>query len=451
MALKQIQIDKNVKALVGVPGWAEGFAEGQASRSASDAVGAWASVPLLYRAVNLRASSISSVPFVVFRNGEEVQYPLKPDLATCIYMMELGLLLTGQAVGLKKYKGSILTGIQILNPTTVKWTMKHGKSIFTQQIAGKTYGPWGADEVIAVREPSMTSDTGAGLPPAQVALTASQLSFNMSDFASKFFEQGGMPATLISTSANPNPQELERAQSFFKRRLSGLSNAWRTLFLRGDIKVTTLTPDLKSMSMQELNNRVALEIGAALGVPRSILESDAANYATSQSDMYSYWNMTVRPRLPLFEDAVNSQLLGGTDYSIQFVPETMEVYQADESLRAGSLLQLVQAGVPLPDAMLMLGYDPLENDPEPPEPEGATEDLEGIDSEENLVDTEIQSWQRFAIRSLGKPNRRKFVAKHIPQQQAQEIQTLLDKAETVEEVRVAFGSRMFPLDWQGYP
>ena len=273
----------------------------------------------------------------------------------------------------------------------------------------------------------------------------------MQEFATKFFEQGGMPATLISTSANPNPQELERAQSFFRRRLSGVTNAWRTLFLRGDIKVTTLTPDLKSMSMKELSDHVTLDIAASLGVPRSVLESDASNYATSQTDMYSFWNMTIRPRLPLFEDAINSQLLGGTDYSIKFVPETMEIFQEDESLRAGSLLQLVQAGVPLADAMLMLGYNPLENAPLPPEDEGIEEDLEGIDSEEVLVESEIASWQRFAIRSLGKTNKRKFEVKHIPIEQAKEIQALLDKAESVEEVRVAFGSRMFPLDWQQYP
>ena len=94
---------------------------------------------------------------------------------------------------------------------------------------------------------------------------------------------------------------------------------------------------------------------------------------------------------------------------------------------------------------------PLENAPLPPEDEGIEEDLEGIDSEEVLVESEIASWQRFAIRSLGKTNKRKFEVKHIPIQQAKEIQALLDKAESVEEVRVAFGSRMFPLDWQQYP
>jgi len=451
MALNTIKIDDNLKAIVGIPGWANDLANKQYAQSAGDPVEAWASVPLLYRAVNLRASSISSVPYIVFRKDEEVEYPLQPDLSSVIFQMELGLLLTGAAYALKHYNGPVLTGVHVLNPTTVKWDMKDGESYFTQTIGGKKYGPWGPENMVAIREPSMTADVGPGVPPASVALSASQLSFNMQEFANKFFEQGGMPATLISTSANPNPQELERAQSFFRRRLSGVTNAWRTLFLRGDIKVTTLTPDLKSMSMKELSDHVTLDIAASLGVPRSVLESDASNYATSQTDMYSFWNMTVRPRLPLFEDAINSQLLGGTDYSIKFVPETMEIFQEDESLRAGSLLQLVQAGVPLADAMLMLGYNPLENAPLPPEDEGIEEDLEGIDSEEVLVDSEIASWQRFAIRSLGKTNKRKFEVKHIPIEQAKEIQALLDKAESVEEVRVAFGSRMFPLDWQQYP
>ena len=92
-----------LKAIVGIPGWAETF--GDAAQGAGDPVSAWANVPLLYRAVSLRASSLSSVPFVVFKGEEEVEWPLEPDLPTIIYSLELGLLLTGAAYALKQYAG----------------------------------------------------------------------------------------------------------------------------------------------------------------------------------------------------------------------------------------------------------------------------------------------------------------------------------------------------------
>ena len=415
----------STKAIVGIPGWAEDL--GKASRGASDPVSAWASVPLLYRAVSLRASSISSVPFVVFKGEEEVPWPLEPDLPTVIYALELGLLLTGAAYALKGYKaqGRVLTSAQVLNPTTMTWELTDGKARFAQQVGNRQYGPWNASEMMALREPSMTADTGPGLAPAQVALSASQLRYSMDEFATAFFAGGAMPQTLITTSGNPGQAEMERTQSFFRRRMAGVGNAWRSLVLRGDIKVQVITPELKSMGMKELAAHIALDIGAALGVPRSILESDAANYATSQTDWQSFWHVTIRPRLPMYEDAINAQLLAGTEYSVKAVPEQMDVFQEDEGARASSLLQLVQAGVPLGDAMAMLGYDILENRPEPEEPEEA------------LVLTELATWERFALRNLGR-NGREFSADHIPAQIAGELQADIKRATSPEAIRAAF-------------
>ena len=443
--------DNTIKAIVGIPGWAENFNEGT-DGNANTPIGAYGNVPLLYRAVSLRASSISSVPFVIWKNDKEVEYPLFPDLASVIYQMELGLLLTGAAYALKQYKGNtrILVGLQVLNPTTMKWKLKNGENVFSQNVNGKRYGPWEASQMVAMREPSMTADVGPGLSPAQVALSASKLRFNIAEFASAFFEQGGMPMTLISTANNPNTAELERAQSFFKRSLSGINNAWKTLFLRGDISVKTLTPEIKSMAMKELNDHVALDIGAALGVPRSILESDAANYATSVTDMKSFWEMTIRPRLPFYETALNNQLFegAGNQYRIQFVPEQMDIFQEDESMRANSLLQLVNAGVPLDDAMLMLGYDPLENKPEPQVIDIPKIEVDESANEEQVA-SELASWERYAIRSLKKPKQRKFEVRYIPESQADLIRQLLQKATNVEEVKAAFEPRRF-LGWETY-
>ena len=440
---KTILEEGALKAIVGIPGWAEDFNE-TAAGSANDPVSAWATVPLLYRAVSLRASSLSSVPFVVFKGEQEVEWPLEPDLQSIIYALELGLLLTGAAYGLKQYVGRLMTSVQVLNPTTVTWSHKRGEDHFTQRVGSQTYGPWGPDIVMALREPSMTADTGAGLAPAQVALQASKLRFNMDEFASQFFANGAQPATLITTTSNPGQVEMERAQNFFRRRMSGVSNAWRALLMRGDLKVTTLTPELKSMGMKELAAHVALDIGAALGVPRSVLESDAANYATSQTDMQSFWHMTIRPSLPMYENAINMQLLAGTDYTLQFAPEQLDVFQEDETIRAASLLQLVQAGVPLDDAMLMLGYDPIENRPEP-EAEQVVEE----EPEDALVESELATWQRYALRNLSKNGKsRPFQVQHIRGAVAGAIEGALQGAENADEVRDIFGGAWA---WHGWP
>ena len=420
-SVKTIINDNGRKAIVSVPGWVEQMADGTGTRNAGNPISAWQNVPLLYRAVNLRCQSISSIPFVLFKNDEDVgqewpfEYAPLPDL---MYKIELGLLLTGSAYVLKMYTGRILTDLQCLNPTTVKWEYKHGENIYTQKIGQKEYGPWTDEEMVSFREPSMTSDIGAGVAPAEVALASANLRFNMDEFAANFFQSGGQPVTLITTDGNPSQAEMERAQSFFRRSISGVANAWRTLFLRGDIKVNALTPDLSSMEMYNLNQHVVLDIGAALGIPRSVLESDASNYATSVADMRSYWENTVRPRIPMYESAINDQIFGSSvdGYRIVFTPENLSIFQEDEKERSTSLLQYVQAGIPLAQAMAMLGLNPEENLPEPETI--AVEEIEDVENEpspgivsDNAQD-ELRAWRRYELKRIGKPHRA-FQPKYI--------------------------------------
>jgi HK97 family phage portal protein len=427
----------NLKAIVGIPGWAQKLDGGE--RSAGDPISAFNSVPLLYRAVTLRAQALSSVPSVIFKNGEETEWPIISNpLSPLLYNMELALMLTGAAYILKQYQGRALTGLQWLNPTTVKWEYKNGRNVFSQRVGNETFGPWSDEEIVYMREPSMDADTGPGLAPAQVALMSSQLRFNMDEFANNFFKHGAQPSVLISTNTNPAASEVERAESFFQRRLQGVTNAWKMVLMRGDYKINTLTPELKSMAMTELQQHVVLDIGAALGVPRSILESDAANYATSQTDLTTFWEMTVRPRLDWYGDAINRQIFGDSidAYTVKFMPENLDVFQVDESARAGSLLQLVQAGIPLPQAMAMLGYDPVDNVAEVP-PIG------------DNASTELRAWQTFALNRLGGKQGREFEVRNIDAETAGKIKAGLSEAKTAEEVRAVFGQPTF--QWKGYP
>ena len=290
----------------------------------------------------------------------------------------------------------------------------------------------------------MTADVGAGVPPAEVALQSAQLRFNMDDFAANFFSSGGQPVTLITTEGNPSQSEVERAQSFFRRSISGVANAWRTIFLRGDLKVTPLTPDLSSMEMYNLNQHVVLDIGAALGIPRSVLESDAANYATSVADMRSFWETTVRPRIPMYEDAINNKIFGSSieNYRIVFTPENLSIFQEDEKERSTSLLQYVNAGIPLHQAMAMLGLNPEEN-----LPQGESDGVEETETPEyepepgvvtNQAQDELRAWRKYEMKRIGKPHR-PFKAEHVNEATVKAIISDLKDTGGKGDVEKAFG------------
>lgn len=103
-------------AITGYPGWVDKLKSGDAVNGTVDA---YALVPMLYRSVNLRCDAISTVPFTLYRNDEEVEWPWKQRLSQLIKDTERSLLLTGAAYWLKLYKGRVLTGFQFLNPLTV--------------------------------------------------------------------------------------------------------------------------------------------------------------------------------------------------------------------------------------------------------------------------------------------------------------------------------------------
>jgi hypothetical protein len=58
---------------------------------------AYAHVAPLYRAVELRADAISSVPYRLMRNGVEVEWPWKKNFSRLIAQTERSLLVTGAA------------------------------------------------------------------------------------------------------------------------------------------------------------------------------------------------------------------------------------------------------------------------------------------------------------------------------------------------------------------
>ena len=355
-----------IMAIVGYPGWVDALRNGEQLTSTIDG---YNSVPMLYRAVNLRCDAISSVPYHIIRDDVEVMWPWAQSFTQLIKETERALLLTGSAFWLKIKKGNVLTGFQALNPQTVTVKFDASKATpgnpfagvtFSQQFRGVTFGPWTTDDVVYFREPSMTDEIGPGLAPARVALQSAQLAHYLERFASHFFEGGAQPVTIMNLPENMDEAEFQRFKGEWGK-FSGVLNAFRTAFVRSpEIKATVITPPIKDLMLPELQERVVTTIAMTLGVPRTMLEASAANYATADSDRQSFWRETIVPRLSLYEHIINTQLFTPIGYTLEYHPDELDVMQADEASRAGSLKLLVEAGMPLRGAMQTLGYKNIE-------------------------------------------------------------------------------------------
>jgi len=350
------------KAIEAIPGW---YSVAKKAGELYGTIDAYEKVPMLYRAINLRSDALGTVPFVLERNDVNVDYPFATPMDSLIQQTERALLLTGTAFWLRLYRGRVLYGFQFLNPKSVqveyKPELQTSDSVmtgirFSQNINGKIYGPWTIDEIVYWREPSIRDDVYGGIAPAGVALQSAQLAYYLERFTSAFFEHGAQPAVIMSLDKSITPPEYERLKSDWRSRVENVSNAFKTFFFRGDVKTQILTFPLKDMELVPLQERVTTNITTTFGVPRTMLEASAANYATADSDRQSFWRETIVPRLAFYQRVLNQQVFAPLKYKMHFTPETLNVFQTDEAQRAGSLLQLVQAGIPLGSAMKILGY-----------------------------------------------------------------------------------------------
>ncbi len=365
-----------LKSTVAIPGWAQEMIEHPEGRS--NPTDAFAKVPQLYRAVMLRANALACVPFVVRKGEKLVSWPFPQTLSKLLGELEASLMVAGGAYALKLQPasgGTRTVGLQYLSPTTmsVKYDPGTRTTTYTQRIGAMEYGPWTSERMVFLREFSFTTDVGSGLAPARVALPAANLRIAMQEFASGFFSSGGQPMTLLTVAGNPSPVEIDRTERFFKRTMQGVRNAWRVLALRSEVNVQAITPAINTMAMPEMHETTTREIAAAFGIPLSLLTSDSANYATAQSDMRLFYENTIKARLMMYEAALNEQLLGEMGLTIKFTPEALAIYQEDEAERSSALLNLVNAGMPLSNAMLILGY--------------AVEDVTGLDTATETVTT----------------------------------------------------------------
>lgn len=276
-------------------------------------------------------------------------------------------MLTGAAFWLKIMRGRVLVGFKVMNPFSMTVTLQQEglnpanlleSMRFSQMINGQTYGPWTSEQVIYFRENSFDNDVGHGLAPAEVAMQACQQAYYLERFTGAFFEHGAQPITIVSVPTDTSETELKRFSKNWIDRFTGVVNAFRPSFIRGgDIKTTVITPPLKDLMLPELTERAITEVAMALNVPRTMLEASAANYATSMNDRLSFYQDTIIPRLSKYRQTINNQLMLPLGYELIFQPEALSILQEDEAQRAASLKLLTEAGVPLNDGMIILGYD----------------------------------------------------------------------------------------------
>lgn len=435
------------------------------------------SVPWLFQAVNIRANAVSRMPLrLLNKAGDPVEepetiFPWWRRLSDLVDGMEADRTLYGRAYLLKQRNrfGVEKPPRRLAPQTIIPDTSEEAGLIGFKRMVGSKELKLTLEEMVYSWTPSRGKvEIGPGVPPAAVALVAAGLIKNADVFASSYFEKGAVNALLVNIEeGGASEAEQNRLQEWIQRKVMGLQNAFQANVGRRKLTVNEIGKSTGDLALPELTDKAREDISTGLGVPHSLLFSNAANYATAEQDTLNFLDYTAVPEAQKIEADLNEQYFEPLGYELQFEPDKLEAYQALEAKKTASVVQLYEADViTRKEARVEMSYDPVvpddmedeEEEPEPIPPQLAP----GTDPSENPMmiegqarevppqEADLRQWQRKAERRVGEGKPAKaaeFESMHIPGALHAAIQGALEVVGDIAEVQRVFKA----VIWQGYP
>jgi len=454
----------------------------------SDLAGLYRRVSWLFRGVDLRIKGVAGMPFAIYRGKREID--TSADYQNKVGWLKHPRQLFGQAEAALTIWGNgyferrqnllgSVWGLEYLLPSSIrpKINAENGEIKFERTVNGRkvTLTPaeivylWAFDPFVEIG-PALSS-------PVIAAAGAAGVTLSIDEFAAAFFQRGAIKATLLLTEGRILEPEREKLKAWWQRLFSkGTRSAWQTDIVNGEkLNPVQVGEGLESLENRELSEEKRMQIATALGIPHSILFSNAANYATSEQDDKNFAEDTIIPECELIAERLNEQVFEPEGYRLEFTPENLAIFQQDEAERGVALSQLVTA-LSDPDkfmiAATILGYEipaeaqamidalkaqkeqarqELQNDLQaepdaPDEPED--EPAEPEDPAVAARSVELDRWRRKAIKAVkaGRSAVVKFESAAIAPALVAAINGALEGTQTPETVQAVFTDL-----WMGYP
>ena len=331
-----------------------------------DLSAAFRKVAWLHRGVMLRAQAIAALPFAILKGGREVErssaYANRlgffPHPARLLALVESALTLYGYAYLFVRRNRVRPLGLRYLDPTTIEPIIdeRAGLTGFKRHLSGGVDDFalqdlvyfWGVDPFVEIGHPSSS--------PARAALAAADVLLNVDNFAANFFKRGAIRATVFSAPEGIPEAERMRFRDWLRRFFGGgLETAHAIEVLNADrTEATVIGEGLGELADHALTREKREDIATALGLPHSLLFSNAATYATARQDEINFQTHTVLPEAEFIQQTLNEQLFMQAGYRFEFRPEELSAFQEEEARRAEAFSHLAQQ-MPASIAARMLG------------------------------------------------------------------------------------------------
>ena len=302
------------------------------------------SIAVVYRAVNVLAHSVASIPLVVYRRvpdrGKEraTDHPAydllhdKPNAwQTSFRWRHLAMV---QAVLWGNHYSQILPGMggvgQLVpldpNVTRVVEQLADGRLVYlTREVKNGSYGPERRllqDEVLHLR--GFSIDGMSGIPLTKSARQAMGLALAAEKHGSMFLKKGSRLNGVLSTDSRLDETARKENARAWQSQNGGPEGSGGTPVLDGGLKYTPISANNKDSQWLESRTFQVEELLRFLGVPGVLCgyADKTATYASAEQFFLSFVTHTVRPWTENFAQELNGAVIvGAPDYFADFVLE----------------------------------------------------------------------------------------------------------------------------------
>lgn len=449
-------------------------------------------VPWLFRGVHLRADAVASMPFRITRKGGKTEVDSSteyknivtffPNPRRLFWLTEAALTLEGRSY---LYKNPNAAGkiaeLRYWSPTTIsldQTKLKTGEIVFKRGSLREEYTPkkvaylWGFDPY--------TENGPGNSSPGVASMAASGVINSVDEFARLFAERGFVRAFIMTQKGLTDGTERQRIEDWFNNFMRGVRNAFRWKVFNADTtNITEVGDGFKEIESSNITNSRREDISAALGIPMSLLFSGSANGlggggVASQGDV-DFYSKTVVPQCTFIQEGWNEQIFEPAGYHLEFLPETLDIFQEDEAQRTTAwntfmdallkcptedlcIVSLTKLGFELDDewkSAITSYYQKKEQDAaktqerlqakeQTPPGQVKPADAPPANEGDTPIKSDLRRWKTKALKALERGNGAgvAFVSDCIPEDMTAQINESLGTCSRADEVKAVFDQAM---------
>lgn len=317
-------------------------------------------IGVIYRCIDVRASTVASIPFTVLR-GSEIVYDSNVawegdkkltwfmDIPEMLKLTEASLLLSSEAFWLKEFAlaGNLLNLRWLAAPYITPVYDEVKGIIGFKRDFGKGETTYKRDDIAYFFVQNPMSELLPDIPQVLAAANSANVIINYEDFVAKFYQRGAVKATILKVDRSTPPKERARLRDFWQNFMAGGKNAYTTEVVSGDVEAEVIGEGAGDSEKTEVLVSRRKDIATAMGVPYSLLFGDtSSSYTAGPTETKNFLNFTIIPRVRLIQYTLNKQLFEKMGFYVKFATDNLPAFKDSDETESKIFTAYTSALIP---------------------------------------------------------------------------------------------------------